>query len=475
MSGFNEETTRGNINIPPLFDGEHFEYWKNRLRSFYILQDPELWDLVEYGYIAPKNTDGIEILIKKMNVDKKTMYKMHHKFRTFMINVFKEFYKCTNKETKILRRLTSKWRHKITAIQEANDLNTLKLKELISSLRSHEIEYDEDEPKKRNKTLALKSKKKMVLTATSESEESDSDHQNLNSNEKEIAFISRNIQKMWHNRKKKFPQIYSKQSNRGNGDKYQKKSTIFYGCNEPRHIKTECSNIGKGKHQRKYAKPKKKSLKATWNDSEESCDDEQADLAMMAFTNSVSGFSTEFDSRSESAGEEIKMSSVIKLKYQSWYLYSGYSRHMTGEKSMLQELTLSKSSTMTFSKQDDDIACLLEPKEDDADKPEELEKSNDTSKSEKCEKSSKDESDQVRNSQDKLEERYGWKYQSSHLETRIIGSASDPLRTRSSLKDTNLFGLLSSIEPSSIDEALKDNGWILEMQEVLNEFERNDV
>ena len=37
------------------------------------------------------------------------------------------------------------------------------------------------------------------------------------------------------------------------------------------------------------------------------------------------------------------------------------------------------------------------------------------------------------------------------------------------------MGLVSLIEPSSIDEALLDNDWILEMQEELNQFTRNNV
>lgn len=43
------------------------------------------------------------------------------------------------------------------------------------------------------------------------------------------------------------------------------------------------------------------------------------------------------------------------------------------------------------------------------------------------------------------------------------------------MKDTNFFGLLSLIEPTCVDEALEDDGWILAMQEELNEFKRIDV
>jgi hypothetical protein len=38
-----------------------------------------------------------------------------------------------------------------------------------------------------------------------------------------------------------------------------------------------------------------------------------------------------------------------------------------------------------------------------------------------------------------------------------------------------MIGLLSVIEPSIVDQALSDDGWILAMQEDLNQFQRNDV
>jgi len=38
-----------------------------------------------------------------------------------------------------------------------------------------------------------------------------------------------------------------------------------------------------------------------------------------------------------------------------------------------------------------------------------------------------------------------------------------------------MIGLLSVIEPATVDEELTDDGWILAMQEELNQFQRNDV
>ncbi|XP_073219731.1 uncharacterized protein [Cicer arietinum] len=70
------------------------------------------------------------------------------KFQTLILGlkVLEKNYTIVDHAKKILRSLPSKWRPKITIIQEAKDFNTLKLEELISSLKSHEIELAEDEP-----------------------------------------------------------------------------------------------------------------------------------------------------------------------------------------------------------------------------------------------------------------------------------------------------------------------------------------
>lgn len=38
-----------------------------------------------------------------------------------------------------------------------------------------------------------------------------------------------------------------------------------------------------------------------------------------------------------------------------------------------------------------------------------------------------------------------------------------------------MLGLISMIEPNSVDEALSDDSWTVAMQEEMNQFQRNDV
>lgn len=71
MANYSGEDAGGNVFRAPLFDGERFEYWKDILKSLYISHDPKLWDVVEDGFEAPKDVDGVEISIKDWNIEHK--------------------------------------------------------------------------------------------------------------------------------------------------------------------------------------------------------------------------------------------------------------------------------------------------------------------------------------------------------------------------------------------------------------------
>nr|GEU85957.1 zf-CCHC domain-containing protein/UBN2 domain-containing protein [Tanacetum cinerariifolium] len=75
-----------------------------------------------------------------------------------------ESFSSRNHVRKFLRALPTKWRPKVTKIEESKDLSTLPLDELISNLKVYEVvlEKDSDVSKNKNekyKPLALKAKK----------------------------------------------------------------------------------------------------------------------------------------------------------------------------------------------------------------------------------------------------------------------------------------------------------------------------
>jgi len=74
-------------------------------------------------------------------------------------------------------------------------------------------------------------------------------------------------------------------------------------------------------------------------------------------------------------------------------------------------------------------------------------------------------------SQQDTQSKNTFKYKSSHPEDLIIGNKEIPRRTISHFRqEESILGLLSVIEPGTVDEVLLDDGWILAMQEELNQF-----
>src|ERR1044072_7622090 len=86
---------------PPIFDGERFDYWKDRIKSFFLDFDMDLWEYVTEGYVAPVNNVGDAVPLIRMNEDQKKQFRNHHKARTILLNSisYSEYEKITNKET----------------------------------------------------------------------------------------------------------------------------------------------------------------------------------------------------------------------------------------------------------------------------------------------------------------------------------------------------------------------------------------
>ncbi|GAV57991.1 LOW QUALITY PROTEIN: UBN2 domain-containing protein, partial [Cephalotus follicularis] len=156
-----------------------------------------------------------------------------------IINAFKGLGKVyTNHElvSKILRCLPKSWEPKFTAIEEAKDLSTLPLEDILGSLMTHELRMSDqakNEPKK--KTIVLKASK---------DEESDEDKD-------EMALLTKRIRRILLDKK--------------NFSKKQLK-------------KPDCPKL-------KKRKDKKKAMIATWSDSDDSSsdEDENEEIANIAF------------------------------------------------------------------------------------------------------------------------------------------------------------------------------------------------
>ncbi|GJS28893.1 hypothetical protein Tco_0489513 [Tanacetum coccineum] len=165
---------------PPLFEANCFIYWKNRFETYVKSKDIDLWYIIVYGNYKPtiKDKDGkklvkdnkIDLFVQKYEEfiisDDETIDCAFARFNTIItsLKALDESFSSRNHVRKFLRALPTKWRPKVTAIEESKELSTLLLDELIGNLKVYEVVLEKDleisKNKKENyKSLALKARK----------------------------------------------------------------------------------------------------------------------------------------------------------------------------------------------------------------------------------------------------------------------------------------------------------------------------
>ncbi|GAV58261.1 LOW QUALITY PROTEIN: UBN2 domain-containing protein, partial [Cephalotus follicularis] len=160
---------------------------------------------------------------------------------------------------KILRCLPRNWTPKLTTIEEAKDLSTLSLEQLLGSLMTHETTM------KNHERVETKKKKSIALKASKEDSESDEDG--------DMALITSQFKKFLKSQKDE--------------ESSKKEEPTCCECKKPGHFKIECPILKRKSISRKAKNKKKKSFVATWDDSnssnsEEESDEEVVNLALMA-------------------------------------------------------------------------------------------------------------------------------------------------------------------------------------------------
>lgn len=65
--------------------GKIFVYQKDRIESFLLGHDVDLWDIVVDGYIHPVDASGNKVERRVMMEQQKKDYKNHHKARTIFV------------------------------------------------------------------------------------------------------------------------------------------------------------------------------------------------------------------------------------------------------------------------------------------------------------------------------------------------------------------------------------------------------
>ncbi|GJV72283.1 retrovirus-related pol polyprotein from transposon TNT 1-94 [Tanacetum coccineum] len=140
---------------PSLFEANCFIYWKNRFETYVKSKDIDLWHIIVYGNYKPtiRNKD----------------------------TALDESFSSRNHVRKFLRALPTKWRPKVTTIEESKDLSTLPLDELIVKLKVYEVVLEKDmeiskSKKEKYKSLALKARKVSSNEEVSCSESDDEEY-----------------------------------------------------------------------------------------------------------------------------------------------------------------------------------------------------------------------------------------------------------------------------------------------------------
>ncbi|GAV66098.1 hypothetical protein CFOL_v3_09608, partial [Cephalotus follicularis] len=157
------------------------------------------------------------------------------------------------------------WMPKVTAIEEANNLNILPLEDLLGSLMTHDLSIqkkDDDEEKE-------KKKKKVVELKSSTFEDFDDENE-------ELALIIKEI--------------------------------ICFECNKLRHYKSDCPRLKKKEFMKK-----KKATVATWDDSDESrsVEDTREEVVQLAFM--------AFEEKEDEENDEVTYDELVMIveKYSS--------------------------------------------------------------------------------------------------------------------------------------------------------------
>ncbi|GJV59129.1 hypothetical protein Tco_1260717 [Tanacetum coccineum] len=150
---------------PPLFEANGFIYWKNGFETYVKYKDIDLWHIIIDGDYKPivrnlvtdiwnslviVKDNKIDLFVqqyKQFSIsDDETIDCAFARFNTLItsLKALDESFSNRNHDRKFLRAIPTKWRPKVTAIEESKDLSTLLLDELIENLKVYEVVLEND-------------------------------------------------------------------------------------------------------------------------------------------------------------------------------------------------------------------------------------------------------------------------------------------------------------------------------------------
>ncbi|GJU59224.1 MAK10-like protein [Tanacetum coccineum] len=273
---------------PPLLEADGFCFWKACFETYVKFKDIDLWQWLH-------TVNAIVTSLKYVHPD----------------------YSSKNHVRKFLYAIPLKWRAKVTAIQEAKDLATLPLNELVGNLKVYEMILENDgvvsttTTKQKVKSLALKAK------VTREKTSDDSDNQGGSDED-----VDEKEAEAFNLMAKNFHKLFRKGNRFGRGNRFGNGANRFRkGCGnsfgnkggESSKQKGVCYNCGVECHFASGSrKPKenKAFVGGAWSDSEDGDEPQNDATCIMSI-----GF------------QEVCLKCDLLLY--DWIVDSGCTKHMT--------------------------------------------------------------------------------------------------------------------------------------------------
>nr|GEW15672.1 zf-CCHC domain-containing protein/UBN2 domain-containing protein [Tanacetum cinerariifolium] len=196
--------------------------------------------------------------------------------------------------------LHPKWRAKVTAIEESNNLTTLSLDELIGNLKVYEEVFKKDfetvkSKREQSRSIALKARK----------ESSDDDSSTSDSEDEEYAMTVRDFKKFFKRRGRfvRQPHEERKLFQRNKDDKNGKGERKCFKCGDPNHLIGECPKLSRYQNQKAF-------VGGSWSDSDEDEEEKTKDeKCLMTKASNKVLFETEYFSDDQSSLDENDLDS----------------------------------------------------------------------------------------------------------------------------------------------------------------------
>ncbi|GJZ49902.1 zf-CCHC domain-containing protein, partial [Tanacetum coccineum] len=330
---------------PPLFESDHFIYWKNRFETYVKAKDLDLWHIILNGDFPPvarnKETQVLEMVPFEQQDDdlKRNLLKIM-KLKWFFIMLYLKRGNSQVKDNKI-DLLIQQYKQFTILEEESIDSGFARFNTIITSLKaldegfssknyvrkflralhpkwranSHEKDSEIYRGKKEGvKSITLKAKK----------ESSDDETSTSGSDEEEYVMAVRNFKKFFRGKGKFVRQPrQEKKSFRQRDEKKGKSDRKCFRCGDPNHLIGNCPKPSRNKDQKTF-------IGGSWNNSENDAEDKTNDETYLMAQSS----------------NEVCLRTC--LEPDEWIKDSGCSKHMTANKSLFSTYKAYNGGNVVF-------------------------------------------------------------------------------------------------------------------------------